>query len=89
MADDRHFEMEPPQKSEAQEASEGTGASDGSGVSLLGEEGQRVADTMAAIAIGDVKIADLADPRFSREPDGTLAVFVDEASFQVLNEADG
>lgn len=89
MADDRYFEF-------GTDEEPGTGSdrspdpeqSETSGLSLLGEEGERVADTLAALAIGDLSLADLGDPRYSREPDGTLAISVDETSFRLLAEDD-
>jgi len=56
------------------------------GLSLLGREGEKVANTLADLAIGKASLAKLKDSRYARDGDGTLRVHIDEQSFRLLDE---
>lgn len=56
------------------------------GVSLSGQEGADVLANIDRLMMGNLSLRELGDPRYGRDPDGTLRVLLDDASFASLDE---
>jgi hypothetical protein len=58
----------------------------GEGLSLIDEEGHRVARNLARVALGKASVGDLGDPRYGLGRDGVLTLELDQVSYRAVEK---
>jgi len=54
------------------------------GLSLRGEAGRQIAVNLARLALGQISLKDLDDPRYGLTPDGAISLDLDDESIAAL-----